>query len=117
MPRLPYSRACKKANVVYVSAHAAIDKNGEVVAPGDIKAQTRFILTDIVKMIEAAGGKKSDLMKCTVLLASNDYFEGLNEVFREFFGGSFPARTTIIGRLPGSHGEKLLVDIDAIAIL
>lgn len=116
-PRLPYSRGCKKGNTVYVSAHAAIDKAGEVVGLGDIKAQTTFILGDIVKTVEAAGGKKSDIVKCTVLLVSNDYFGGMNEAYREFFGDAFPARTTIICPLPGSYGEKTLIDIDAVAIL
>lgn len=117
VPKLPFSRAVKKGNTVYVSAHAAIEKNGEVVGLGDIRAQTTFILHDIVKIVEAAGGKKSDIVQCTVLLASNDYFAGMNEAFREFFGSVFPARTTIICGIPGPHGEKLLVDIAAVAIL
>ena len=116
-PKLPFSRACKKGNMVYAAAHVAIDKTGEVIGVGDIKAQTTFILNDIVKIVEAAGGKKGDIVKCTVLLANNDYWSGLNEAFREFFAGDFPARTTIICRIPGPFGEKLLVDIDAVAIL
>lgn len=37
-PKPPPSKACKKGNMVYVSAHAAIDKTGEVIGLGDIKA-------------------------------------------------------------------------------
>ena len=117
VPKVPLSRACKKGNIVFVSTRAAIDKTGEVVGLGDIKAQTTFILNEIVKTVQAAGGKKSDIVKCTVILVNNDYFEGMNEAYRDFFGGAFPARTNIICPIPGPHGDKLLIEIDAVAIL
>lgn len=117
VPKVPLSRACKKGNIVFVSTRAAIDNTGEVVGLGDIKAQTTFILNEIVKTVEAAGGKKSDIVKCTVIVVSNDYFAGMNDAYGEFFGGAFPARTNMISPIPGSHGDKLLVEIDAVAIL
>jgi hypothetical protein len=49
----------------------------------------------------------------TVLLHDWKYFEGMNEVFLEFFGQNPPARSTICGE---RRAEGALVAMSAIAV-
>ena len=68
---------------------------GKAVGVGDAKAQTRFILESIRAVLEAAG-------------------DSLNEVYREFFPATPPARYCIRADLVK---PELLVEIASIAHL
>ena len=52
-----------------------------------------------------------DVVKCTCHLADIHDFTRFNQVYREFFTGILPARTTVQSGL----GDGIKVEIDAIA--
>ena len=69
------------------------------------------MLRNIEAIVEAAGGNRSNIVRCGVFLADLGDFAAMNRAFSEFFGDSLPARTTVqVGLGP------LRVEIDAIAV-
>jgi reactive intermediate/imine deaminase len=81
--------------------------------PGDVKAETRQVLSNIQRILEGCGATMADVVKCGVFLTDVKDFAAMNEVYAEFFGNAKPARTTIaVAALP-LPGAK--VEIDAVA--
>ena len=109
----PYSPGVKAGNLLFVS--------GQGTAPGldDIKDQTVSVLENIKKIIEAAGGKVSNIVKTTVFLNNMKDFGKMNRAYKKWFTDNdvtvFPARSTIeVSDLPVGI---MLLEIDAIAAL
>jgi 2-iminobutanoate/2-iminopropanoate deaminase len=112
-PRGPYSPAVRAGGFIYVSGQVPIDPVTNKAALGDIKAETRQVLSNVQRILEGCGASLSDVVKCCVFLADVKDFAAMNEVYTEFFGTAKPARTTIgVAALPLT-GAK--VEIDAVA--
>ncbi len=113
-PVPPYSHAVKKGNMVFLSGQVAQDEKGELVGKGDIKKQTRQTLERIRVCLEKAGATMEDVVSTTVYLPDLANFSAMNEVYREYFSGDFPARATVMA---GLVSEAFLVEISAIAVI
>jgi reactive intermediate/imine deaminase len=100
--------------MLFVAGIVAFDASGNLVGDGDIKAQTRQVLENIKELVFAAGGSLADVTKTTVYLTDFANYEGMNEVYREYFAEAPPARATVKVEL---FGPRLLVEIDAIAVV
>jgi 2-iminobutanoate/2-iminopropanoate deaminase len=108
-PMGPYSQAVRAGGFIYVSGQGPVDPQGNIIE-GDIREQTRLALTNIRNILEAAGAKLEDVVRCGVFLADIKDFAAMNEVYTEFFPQNHPARTTVSAVLPGGR-----VEIDALA--
>ena len=113
-PPAPLSMATKSGNLVFVAGIVALDERGEIVGQGDIRAQTRQVIENIKALVAAAGGSLSDVTKTTVYVTDFANYAGMNEVYGEYFAEDPPARATVRA---GLFSEKLLVEIDAIAVV
>jgi 2-iminobutanoate/2-iminopropanoate deaminase len=110
----PYSPGIKVGNLLFIS--------GQGPAPGtdDIKDQTLTTLENVKKIVEATGGKVSDIVNTTVFLKDIKEFGKMNRIYQKFFDdngvdGKYPARTTIeVSNLPVS---SMLIEINAVAVL
>jgi 2-iminobutanoate/2-iminopropanoate deaminase len=112
-PRGPYSPAVRAGGFIYVSGQVPIDPVTNTPVTGDVKAETRQVLTNVRRILEGCGASLADVVKCCVFLADVRDFAAMNEVYTEFFGAAKPARTTIgVAALP-LPGAK--VEIDAVA--
>ena len=120
-----YSHAIRAGNLLFLSgqgcrdpltgieAGIAMDADGKV-TNYEITAQTRGCITNMERVLKAAGLALTDLVDVTVFLADMKDFAAYNKVYAEYF--SFPeppARTTIqAAALPGRN----FIEIKAIAI-
>ena len=76
-----------------------------------VAEQTRYTLENVVALVEAAGGRPEDIVRCGCYLASIDSFDEFTAAYEEFFSHRpRPTRTTIGCQLSG-----ILVEIDCIA--
>ena len=111
-PRGPYSPAVRAGDFIYVSGQVPVDPATQQVVLGDIRQETRQVLSNIQRILEGCGASLSDVVKCSVYLRDGKDFQGMNEVYAEYFGAAKPARTTVVAAfaLP-----DIKVEIDAIA--
>ncbi len=109
----PYSQATRAGQFIFCSGQGGTDPTTGKIVEGGIREQTRQTIRNLQVILEAAGSDLTHVAMVTVLLHDWMYFEGMNEVFEEFFGQRPPARSTIRGeRWP----EGALVAMSAIAV-
>jgi aminoacrylate peracid reductase len=114
VPGAPYSPGTKAGNLVFVAGMLALDANGQIVGRGDIGAQTRQVLDNVKAIVEAGGGRMSDITKTTVYITDMANFAAMNEVYKTYFPSEPPARATVKADLVN---KDFLVEIDAIAVV
>lgn len=110
----PYSQAIMAGNLIYTSGQLPMDaETGEMVA-NDIVLQTRKSLQNVKAILEEAGSSMDKIVKTTVYLSDMANFGKMNEVYKEFFSGDYPARSAFqVARLP----KDALVEIEVVAIV
>ena len=109
----PYSQAIDSGHgLVFVSGQLPINPATGAFPEGGVQAQTRQSLANAKAILEAAGLDLSHVVKTTVFLADMDDFAAMNEVYAEFFGEPFPARSAVaVKTLP----KNARVEIECIA--
>jgi 2-iminobutanoate/2-iminopropanoate deaminase len=109
----PYSQGVMTGDTLYVSGQIPYVPETMKPAGDDIKSQTKQSLMNVLGVVEAAGLKKENIVKCGVFLKDLSMFKDMNEVYAEFFGNHKPARFAVeVRRLP----LDVLVEIDAIVV-
>jgi reactive intermediate/imine deaminase len=113
-PTYPYSPGAMAEGWVFTAGQVSWDANGNLVGPGDVRTQTRQVLSNVRSVIEQAGGTMADVVKCNVYLADIRFFQVMNEEFAAAFPSAPPARTTVQAALAE---PEMLVEIEAIAFI
>ncbi len=101
--------------VLFVAGQVALDEDGALVGEGDAAAQARQVLTNLQKVIEAAGGRMADVARTTLYLTRLEDRGPVAEVRQEFFPAPPPVNTLLVVSSLASPGY--LVEIDAIVPL
>ena len=108
----PYSQAIEANGFVYASGQLPIDPATGAFPEGGVKEQTRQSILNAQAILRSAGLELSNVVKTTVLLSDIADFDAMNEVYAEFFGEPYPARSAFAVRaLP----KGALVEIEMIA--
>ena len=102
---IPISPAVRSGSRLYLSG--ALGNTPETA--GDVGAQTRETLARIRKTLESGGATPADVVDAMVYLKYVGDLPAMNEAYRAFFGGTFPARTTV--------GTPLVVDDGLVEIM
>ena len=110
-PLGPYSHAVVSGGFVFVAGQAPINPKTQKMELGDIKTETSLELTNISTILRAANSSLENVVKVSIHLADLNDFDTMNEVYREFFKGDYPVRTTVQAVL--RSGRK--IEIDCIA--
>ncbi|XWN31475.1 MAG: Rid family hydrolase [Devosia sp.] len=113
-PIAPYVHGAKTGETLYVSGTLPIGAEGESLFVGDVSAQTRYVIEQIIAVVEAAGGTKADIAYNMIFLKNRDDYAAMNAVYGAFFGEAPPARYCIISELVR---EEFLVEIASVAHL
>ena len=101
----PFSPAVAAGDFIYLS--------GTLAAGDGIGEQTRGVLDRLGEVLELAGVGYDRVASVTVYLRDAGDFQGMNEVFREYFPTDPPTRTTVQTDLVRDTG---LVEMSMIAI-
>jgi 2-iminobutanoate/2-iminopropanoate deaminase len=99
-------------DLVFVSGQGPADpKTGEIFK-GDVLEQMKLVVENIRIILEGAGSSLEKVVKVTVFLTNIEDFARMNDLYKEYFGPVFPARTTVqVAALPLGIG----IEIDVIA--
>jgi enamine deaminase RidA (YjgF/YER057c/UK114 family) len=101
--------------MIFVSGQLARNNKGEIVGPGDMRAQIKQVGENLKHALEAAGATLNDLVKTTTYVTDIDEFFKHVDVRHDYLGVGLPASTTVeVRRL--SHPD-LVVEIEGMAVL
>lgn len=108
----PYSQAIEVNGMVYTSGVIpVVPATGEI--PQGVEAQARQAIGNLAALLEAAGTSTEKVVKTTVFIKEMNDFGTVNEIYAEFFTGTYPARSCVeVARLP----KDVLIEIEAIAL-
>ena len=109
----PLAQAIRHGNMLFLSGQGSLDPSSGEVVPGDIEAQTRQTLDNLMTILEAAGATSKNIVNMRVILRDVADFPRFNETFREYFAGEKVTRTCFGGVL---HRAGIDIEIDCIAM-
>jgi enamine deaminase RidA (YjgF/YER057c/UK114 family) len=114
---VPYAYASvSPGGTVYAAGACPLDGDGEVVAPGDVSAQTAQVMANLELALRAAGCALGDVLKTTVYVASSDRSDLVAawQVVRAAFG-EHDAPSTLLGVAVLGYPDQL-VEVEAVAV-
>ena len=91
---LPFTKAVRAGDFIFVSGQVPMGADGEIV-DGNIATQTRQTIENVKAILQAQGLGLEHVVKATVWLADTRDFWPFNKVYLEYFGAALPARTCV----------------------
>ena len=105
--------------LLFLAGQTASDKEGRIVAPGDLVAQYTQVLRNLQTVIEAAGGTMQDIVKITIFVSDRDDYRAnlpaLGKAHRAFFGNYYPAAALL--EISRFFQDAALIEIEGLAVL
>ena len=98
---------------IYIAGQIALDKDGNVVGAGNMKAQAEQVFKNLQAALESAGAKFSDVVKMNTYVTDMEQAPAVREVRARYFGDTVPASTLVqVVRLAR---PEFLLEIEVIA--
>ncbi len=112
-PRGRFPHVKRAGDFLFVSGTSSRQPDDTIEGIGDIRVQTRAVLTNIRDILRSMDADLSDIVEVTSYLVDMNDFAGYNETYAEFFDYDGPTRTTVAVReLPN---PQLLIEIRVVA--
>ena len=109
----PYSQAIAVGDMIFTSGVIPIIPETGELETGDIKAQTKQAIGNLINLLEAAGSNADSVVKTTVFIKDMNDFAAVNEIYATYFTDNYPARSCVeVARLP----KDVLIEIEAVAL-
>ena len=108
-PGQNYSEAIEAGDFVFLSGKIAAVR-GRII-PGGIQAETKMVMDNLQAALAKSGLTMDDVVKATVFLGDLEDFSAMNEVYRSYYTGDPPARSTVQSGVVLNAG----IEIDLIA--
>jgi 2-iminobutanoate/2-iminopropanoate deaminase len=92
---LPFSEAVQLGDVLYVSGQIGNLSGTLTLASGGIVPESRRALDNMREVLERHGSSLRSVVKCTIFLADIADWKTFNEIYREYFPTTLPARSAL----------------------
>jgi 2-iminobutanoate/2-iminopropanoate deaminase len=114
-----YSHAVRvetsEATWIYLSGQVALDADGNLVAPNDLRGQTEQVFENLNAILEANGATFDDVVKITTFVTTLDDLDGMREVRARYLPKEPPASTAVkISALVLPHA---VIEVEAVAVI
>ena len=100
---------------IHISGQIAIDTEGNLVGPGDVRAQTRQVFENLKAILQANGATFTDAVKIGTYLTTLDDLAGMREVRSEYLTANLPASTAV--QVVALVVPEALIEIDLVAVV
>lgn len=110
-PTNPFSLGINANGFLFISGQVGKDMEGKIVE--GFKPQVAQALENMKAILEAAGCSLDDVVKVNISVTDITRMGELNEVYRQYFMGAFPARAAVEVSGLGLNAE---VEIEAVAV-
>jgi reactive intermediate/imine deaminase len=91
---LPFTKAVRAGDFVFVSGQVPMGADGEIVE-GNITTQTHQTIENVKSILISLGLGLEHVVKATVWLADTRDFWPFNKIYLEYFGAALPARSCV----------------------
>jgi len=110
----PYSQGTIFDHLIFTSGQLPIHPDTGLIRENDVAEQTRQCLQNAKAILEEAGSSLGKALKTTVYMVDMKEFSIMNDEYKKFFEGNYPARSTVeVSRL----AKDALVEIEVIAYI
>src|SRR6056297_3385838 len=82
-----------EGRVVYLKGQVALDRDGEVVGVGDMRAQVGQVLENIRILLASVNGEMSDVVALTQYTTNISEFMKVGDIRSRYFQAPYPATT------------------------
>ena len=100
---------------VYIAGQVALDRDGNLVGPGDLRAQARQVFENLREALASVGGGFEHLVKTNMYVTDMAGLDGLREVRSEYL--ATPPPTSTLVQVVRLAREGFLLEIEAIAVV
>ena len=115
-PQAHYAQVARIGPTLYISGQLGLDETGELVGPGDAKAQARQAWRNLLAILAHYGATPRHLAKTTTFITHWAYRPQVGDARDEVFAApSYPPSTLVV--VQGLAEPRFLVEIEAIAVL
>ncbi|MDX2500353.1 MAG: Rid family detoxifying hydrolase, partial [Deltaproteobacteria bacterium] len=81
----PYSQAIQFSGLLFVSGQIPIDPKTDEFVEGGMEEQTEQVLKNLTAIIEEAGMKLKDVLKCSCFIKNMADFVAFNKIYDNYF--------------------------------
>ena len=99
-----------------ISGQVPLSAEGQLIGPGDARAQVRQVFQNLGTALAAAGATMENLVKLTVFLTDMADLQAFREVRDEFISLERPPASSLV-QVSGLVNPEFKVEIEAIAAL
>jgi 2-iminobutanoate/2-iminopropanoate deaminase len=100
---------------IYISGQIANDLEGNLVGPGDLRAQTRQVFENLQAILEANRATFADVVKIGTYVTTLDNLDGMREVRKEYLTAEPPASTAV--QVVALVVPGAMIEIDLVAVV
>jgi enamine deaminase RidA (YjgF/YER057c/UK114 family) len=109
--------AARGSRLVFVAGQISVDRDGRVVWPGDLAAQTRQVFENLRAALAAAGATFDDVVKLNYYVVDfrPDQLPTIREVRSRYLPAEAPPAATLVG-VTALAMDGLLIEVEATAL-
>lgn len=104
-----------QGKTIYIAGQLARDADGNIVGPGDMRAQLEQTFKNLEACLKAAGASWADVVKTNTFVTDYAAFSQCSDVRIRYFGVATPTSTTI--QISGLAQPGAMVEIEMIAVV
>jgi enamine deaminase RidA (YjgF/YER057c/UK114 family) len=114
-PGYAYAAKARGGTHVYTAGSVPVDRDGNLIAPGDLEGQTRAVIANLELVLDRTGVTPEDVVKTTIYVAAGEQAD-LPRVWRIFAETPLAAAPSTLLGVPFLGYSGQLVEIEAVAI-
>ena len=108
-----YSQAILHGNLLFISGQIPLNPKTGQIEQANIQEATNRVMLNIKALIESAGMRMNQIVKCSIFLKDLGDFSTVNEIYSSYFNDVYPARETVeVAKLP----LDVTIEISCIAV-
>ncbi|QPC42772.1 RidA family protein [Kaustia mangrovi] len=96
---------------VHLKGQVALNRDGEVVGAGDMRAQVRQVLDNISLLLASVNGRMSDIVSLTQYTTDISAFMQAGDIRKGYFDPPYPVTTTV--EVVSLYDPSLLIEMTA----